>query len=252
LTDINKNNRVAICNADKKIKRRTKMKIKKLLLSLIALTFLIGLTSQAQALPTTLDFFGKIKYNANGVKFPTKFVPDLHTQTFNKAPLLRMILNSQAPYTMVAAVDYELGDLQPWDTSQPGFLHIDVWTKGFYKEYGRPKVEFNETLNTTITLPPAVMQGTADLFNYLTGLPGSFYNGTFGYLHTGTVLDGQIYAVAEVPFLDSLNIKKGKALFGGTLQLSQASNPVPEPASMLLFGIGLIGLAGLNRRVRKS
>jgi len=30
------------------------------------------------------------------------------------------------------------------------------------------------------------------------------------------------------------------------------STPVPEPASMFLFGIGLIGLAGLNRRIKKA
>lgn len=34
--------------------------------------------------------------------------------------------------------------------------------------------------------------------------------------------------------------------------IGQGTTPVPEPATMLLFGSGLIGLAGFKRRFRKS
>ncbi|PKN69806.1 MAG: hypothetical protein CVU54_09055 [Deltaproteobacteria bacterium HGW-Deltaproteobacteria-12] len=36
----------------------------------------------------------------------------------------------------------------------------------------------------------------------------------------------------------------------GSLTISDVSS-VPEPASMLLFGLGLLGLAGLRRKLKK-
>jgi len=41
------------------------------------------------------------------------------------------------------------------------------------------------------------------------------------------------------------NSYSGLAVFSGQVS---AIDPVPEPAAMLLFGLGLLGVAGINRR----
>lgn len=57
--------------------------------------------------------------------------------------------------------------------------------------------------------------------------------------------DGQLYHTWEY---DGIKELSHATLYGS----GDPSNPVPEPATMLLFGIGLVGLAGYSRRRAKK
>ncbi len=84
---------------------------------------------------------------------------------------------------------------------------------------------------------------------FIEGLaPFAYSPGIGGYIHSGNWDHGYILAGLSLPLG---NLEKAVVGFNGDVQLTAAA-PVPEPATMLLFGTGLIGLAGAKFRSRRK
>jgi hypothetical protein len=203
----------------------------KKLLALFVCTALLAIGGVASAdLVSTLDIAGWAKFKHKG--------KDVAVIKYEKE---------------MTEMNFPAGDIQALWT-----LGYELEVKGKYKVVGGKETKANATIEGEFELSEFTFTN-GEVQTFIESLPPSdFFPGEGGYSLKGDWDKGELklFLDNDFGFLNLTDIKEARFKFGGTFTLTahplgapaSTSSPVPELPTMLLFGTGLVGLAGLRLR----
>ena len=133
-------------------------------------------------------------------------------------------------------------DENPQDLDNNSLAAEENWLEALLGlEYDDP------TINWVATIPDSSYPNGLDSFTIDTAFDWDYAiikAGTLSWAFADTEIDNQLTWAGGPPASSHISFFTGSG--------SPPNNPVPEPATMLLFGTGLVGLAGLRRKMKKN
>ena len=226
---------------------------KKLLTGLATGLFLVGVVEVASA--TTITYGG---ISSDGIE--TSSIAGALVETFNSA---EGVIGSAS--AIIGALDQQswtwsgAGTVYPAYTNVSGLTAAPAFDESNFLSVPNPNSDFSLTASLGATYDYfGLFWGSVDTYNSISfSLKGEVtetFDGTDLIVWNGNQIEPEsnLYVnFMDMQNFDSFTMKSTRFAFEVD-NIAVGNSPVPEPATMLLFGTGLVGLAGSRIRKKKK